>query len=315
MLPSKFNAVQFVTIDEDQSGQRIDNYLLARLKGVPKSRVYRLLRKGEVRVNKSRVKPEYRLEAGDLLRLPPVRVAEREPKAGPGQGLQKLLQESILFEDKYLIVINKPSGIAVHGGSGINLGLIEAMRLSHPNNSFLELVHRLDRDTSGCLLIAKKRSVLRLLQDQMRHKKTQKLYMALVQGRWSKGLKRVDAPLLKTTLKSGEWIVRVNTEGKPSVTHFTVKDYLHGASLLEAVLETGRTHQIRLHTKISGHPLAGDEKYGDEEFNRWSRQQGLRRMFLHASNISFDHPEGNRMSVSAPLPDDLSDVLGRLAHV
>ena len=313
-MSQDFAAVQFLEIDADQAGQRIDNFLLARLKGVPKSRVYRILRKGEVRVNKSRVKPEYRLAAGDLVRVPPIRVAERDTPVGPGVGLQKLLLESILFEDEHLLVLNKPAGLAVHGGSGINLGVIEALRAIRPEAKFLELVHRLDRDTSGCLLIAKKRSALRLLQEQMRNQQTRKTYQALVKGKWDKGRTRVDAPLLKNTLKSGEWQVKVDAAGKPSVTHFSVLQHFQGATLLQATLETGRTHQIRLHTKLSGHPLAGDKKYGDEVFNNQLQQQGLKRMFLHASELSFDHPDGHRLSIEATLPEELSVVLEHLAN-
>ncbi|MCB1669011.1 MAG: 23S rRNA pseudouridine(955/2504/2580) synthase RluC [Pseudomonadales bacterium] len=307
-----FSKVQLLEIDSDQAGQRIDNFLLARLKGVPKSRVYRILRKGEVRVNKSRVKPEYRLESGDCIRVPPVRIAEREVSPGPGQGLQKLLASSILYEDDKLLVVNKPAGLAVHGGTGINLGLIEALRAMRPDERFLELVHRLDRDTSGCLLLARKRSALRSLQSQMRNNQTRKLYQALVIGAWDRGVTRIDAPLLKTTLKSGEWMVRVDAAGKRSVTHFSVIRKYKEVSLLQATLETGRTHQIRLHAKAAGHPLVGDEKYGDEAFNLSMQNKGLKRMFLHAVELSFEHPDGYRLTVKAPLPNELSGFLAIL---
>lgn len=308
-----FSTVQFIEIDADQAGQRIDNFLLARLKGVPKSRVYRILRKGEVRVNKSRVKPEYRLAEGDSVRLPPVRVAEREVPVGPGQSLQQVLKDAVVYEDSDLLVINKPAGLAVHGGSGISLGLIEAMRSMRPEAKFLELVHRLDRGTSGCLLLAKKRSALRFLQDQMRSNKINKVYQALVQGRWDKGRTRVDAPLLKSTLKSGEMVVRVDKAGKLSVTRFSVLQTFPRASLLKVTLETGRTHQIRVHTQVSGHPMAGDEKYGDENFNRELKAYGLKRMFLHSTELSFLHPKGGRLSIEAPLPAELQAVLEHLS--
>jgi len=238
-------SVKFVDITEDQAGQRIDNFLLAKLKGVPKSRIYRILRKGEVRVNSSRVKPEYKLQGGDKVRIPPVRVAEREAPAGPGPKLQRLLERNVIYEDSVLLVINKPAGLAVHGGSGVSLGLIEALRATRPSHSFLELVHRLDRETSGCLIIAKKRSALRYLQDEMRARRVVKVYQALSTGRWPRGMKRIDMPLLKSELKSGERVVRVNPEGKASVTHFSVLQRFDKATFMEVTLETGRTHQIR----------------------------------------------------------------------
>ena len=333
MASSDHVSVQFVRIDADQAGQRIDNFLLTRLKGVPKSRIYRLLRKGEVRVNRGRIKPEYRLAAGDEIRIPPVRVSDRPAPAGPGQGLQKLLESAVLFENDQLMVLNKPAGLAVHGGTGINLGVIEALRAMRPEQHYLELVHRLDRDTSGCLLIAKRRSALRYLQEQMRTSAVRKTYQVLVKGVWDKGRTRVDLPLRKHTMKSGEWIVKAQADGKPSLTYFSVDRVYqdgssHRATLLKAVLGTGRTHQIRVHTKMAGHPIAGDEKYGDNEFNRWCAARGLDRMFLHAAELAFSlPPEPNnqneqaeaeqstaqRLVVNAPLPEALqafTDALG-----
>lgn len=305
-------AVKFVEIMADQAGQRIDNFLLANLKGVPKSRIYRILRKGEVRVNGSRVKPEYKLCGGDKVRIPPVRVAERAVPVGPSPKLQRLLESSVIYEDSSLLVVNKPSGLAVHGGSGVNLGLIEALRATRPSHSFLELVHRLDRETSGCLIIAKKRSSLRFLQDEMRARHVVKVYQALVVGRWPRGMKRIDMPLLKTEVKSGERVVRIHPEGKRSVTRFAVLQRFDQATLMEATLETGRTHQIRVHSQHAGCPLAGDEKYGDDECNRQMRTLGLKRMFLHALKLQFKSPEGTVIKVEAPLPEELKQVLEKL---
>jgi len=305
-------SVKFVDITEDQAGQRIDNFLLAKLKGVPKSRIYRILRKGEVRVNSSRVKPEYKLQGGDKVRIPPVRVAERKAPAGPGPKLQRLLERNVIYEDSVLLVINKPAGLAVHGGSGVSLGLIEALRATRPSHSFLELVHRLDRETSGCLIIAKKSSALRYLQDEMRARRVVKVYQALSTGRWPRGMKRIDMPLLKSELKSGERVVRVNPEGKASVTHFSVLQRFDKATFMEVTLETGRTHQIRVHSQFAGCPLAGDEKYGNDECNRQMKALGLKRMFLHAAKLEFRSPEGGKIRVEAPLPDELVQVLATL---
>lgn len=308
----KFATVTMVEITEDQSGQRIDNFLLSKLKGVPKSRIYRILRKGEVRVNKSRVKPEYKLQGGDVVRIPPIRVAERAAVQGPSLKLQKLLEQSVLYEDDLLLVVNKPAGLAVHGGSGVNLGLIEALRATRPKHSFLELVHRLDRETSGCLIVAKKRSSLRFLQDEMRARRVVKVYQALAVGRWPRGMKRVNMPLLKNELKSGERVVKIHPDGKPSATNFAVLTRFDTATLMEATLETGRTHQIRVHSQYAGCPLAGDDKYGNDEFNRQMKSLGLKRMFLHAVKLAFNSPEGGKIKVEAPLPDELKQVLQRL---
>jgi len=305
-------AVKFVEITPDQAGQRVDNFLLASLKGVPKSRIYRILRKGEVRVNGSRVKPEYKLCGGDKVRIPPVRVAERAAPVGPSPKLQRLLEASVIYEDSSLLVVNKPSGLAVHGGSGVNLGLIEALRATRPSHSFLELVHRLDRETSGCLIVAKKRSSLRFLQDEMRARHVVKVYQALAVGRWPRGMKRIDMPLLKTEVKSGERVVRIHPEGKRSVTRFAVLQRFDQATLMEATLETGRTHQIRVHSQYAGCPLAGDEKYGDDDCNRQMKALGLKRMFLHALKLQFKSPEGEVIKVEAPLPEELKQVLEKL---
>lgn len=309
---SKQVAVRMVDITDHQAGQRIDNFLITFLKGVPKSRIYRILRKGEVRVNRSRVKADYRLQVGDRVRVPPVRQADRPAPAGPSPRLQQLLESSVVFEDEDLLIIDKPVSLAVHGGSGISLGLIESLRAARPQQPYLELVHRLDRETSGCLMVAKKRSALRHLQEEMRAGRVQKVYQALVCGRWPRGMKRVSAPLRKNELKSGERVVKVDGNGKASVTHFRVLQRFDRYTLVEAVLETGRTHQIRVHSQFVGCPLAGDEKYGDAECNRSLVSKGLARMFLHAASLRFRAPSGKMLEVESPIPDDLATLLQRL---
>ncbi|PQQ27778.1 23S rRNA pseudouridine(955/2504/2580) synthase RluC [Photorhabdus hindustanensis] len=299
--------VQFVTIDDDEAGQRVDNFLLARLKGVPKSMIYRIVRKGEVRVNKGRVKPEYKLSAGDVVRIPPVRVAERQ-EAPVSAKLDKVaaLGDCILYEDDHILVLNKPSGTAVHGGSGLSFGVIEGLRVLRPEAKFLELVHRLDRDTSGILLIAKKRSTLRALHEQLRLKQMQKDYLALVRGQWQSHCKVVQAPLLKNILQSGERIVKVNSEGKPSETRFKVEERFTNATLVKASPVTGRTHQIRVHTQYAGHPIAFDDRYGDKVFDSQLSDTGLNRLFLHASALKFTHPStGETLRLEAPMDEQL----------
>jgi 23S rRNA pseudouridine955/2504/2580 synthase len=312
--------VQLIEVLDGQEGQRLDNYLLSRLKGVPKSRIYRLLRKGEIRVNKGRVKPDRRVAVGDIIRVAPLRMSEKIVQAGPSIHLQKLLEQSIVYEDEKLLVVNKPSGLAVHGGSGINLGLIESLRAMRPDARYLELVHRLDRDTSGCVMIAKKRSALLWLQNEMRARKIDKTYLALACGRWPKDRKRIDAPLRKIELASGERIVKISVDGKPSITHFKVLTRYQWATLLEVGLETGRTHQIRVHSQFAGHPLAQDEKYGDAEFNRRFNELGLKRMFLHAFSLDVRLPpaegvQSAKIHIEAPLPVELEDSLQRLERL
>jgi 23S rRNA pseudouridine955/2504/2580 synthase len=304
--------VQWLEVDADVAGQRIDNFLLTRLKGVPKSRIYRLLRKGEVRVNKGRIKADYRLNAGDQLRIPPIRTQEAPETPAPSAELRRLLASSVLLESDDMLVVDKPAGLAVHGGSGVSLGLIEALRASR-DDRFLELVHRLDKGTSGCLMVAKKRSALRALQQQLRDGGVEKTYLALVAGRWPKGLETIDAPLRKFSQESGDSIVRPDNQGKPSVTHFSVAKRFADATLLEVTLETGRTHQIRVHCQLAGHPLLGDDKYGDEELNRIARGQGLKRLFLHAHRLGFQQPGcDDRVVVESPLAADLSEYLKQL---
>ncbi|MDC9614169.1 23S rRNA pseudouridine(955/2504/2580) synthase RluC [Xenorhabdus khoisanae] len=303
--------VQFVTIDDDEAGQRIDNFLLARLKGVPKSMIYRILRKGEVRVNKGRIKPEYKLTAGDIIRIPPVRVAEKQ-ETPVSAKLDKVaaLAECILYEDDHILVINKPSGTAVHGGSGLSFGVIEGLRALRPEARFLELVHRLDRDTSGILLIAKKRSALRALHEQLRLKQMQKDYLALVRGQWQSHCKVVEVPLLKNILQSGERVVKVSSEGKPSETRFKVEERYAFATLVRASPVTGRTHQIRVHTLHAGHPIAFDDRYGDRRFDAQLAETGLNRLFLHASSLRFTHPStGETLRFEAPMDDRLKQCL------
>ncbi|HCD14052.1 MULTISPECIES: 23S rRNA pseudouridine(955/2504/2580) synthase RluC [Shewanella] len=316
--PSPNQQVRLVTIDEDNVGQRIDNFLLSKLKGVPKSMIYRIVRKGEVRVNKKRIKPEYKLAEGDLVRIPPVRVSEENYRTAPSANLERVsrLEDRILFEDKHILVLNKPAGIAVHGGSGVDYGVIEALRSLRPQQKFLELVHRLDKDTSGVLLVAKKRSALKHLHDQLRHKQMQKDYQALVRGEWQKHDKVVKAPLLKLTLKSGERIVRVNTEGKASETRFKILQRYDGATLVQASPVTGRTHQIRVHCQYAGHPIACDEKYSEQKFDDSMRALGLNRLFLHAAQLKFTHPDTEtEMTVQAPLDPVLLELLDKLTRV
>lgn len=304
-------SVKIVAISADQAGQRIDNFLRTQLKGVPKSLIYRILRKGEVRVNKKRIKPEYKLEAGDEVRIPPVRVAEREEEA-VSPHLQKVaaLSDVILYEDDHILVLNKPSGTAVHGGSGLSFGVIEGLRALRPEARFLELVHRLDRDTSGVLLVAKKRSALRSLHEQLRDKGMQKDYLALVRGQWQSHVKTVQAPLLKNILQSGERIVRVNQEGKPSETRFKVEERFASATLVRCSPVTGRTHQIRVHTQFAGHPIAFDDRYGDRAFDAQLASTGLNRLFLHAAALRFEHPgTGETMRIEAPMDDELKHCL------
>ena len=298
--------VQFVTIDPEQAGQRLDNFLVTLLKGVPKSRIYRIIRKGEVRINGARVKPEYKLQGGEEMRLPPVRVAEREEAPAPGSGTLRLIESCILFEDDRLMVINKPSGIAVHGGSGVAHGLIEALRLLRPDQRFLELVHRLDRDTSGVIMVAKKRSVLRALHEDLRERQMEKLYWAIVVGSWPAKVRRIEAPLAKNELKSGERIVKVDGAGKPSITDFRVLERLGNLTLIEAKPVTGRTHQIRVHAQFAGFPIVGDLKYGDDEANKNLRKEGFKRLCLHAARLKVHLPGDDKpMVFEAPLDEEM----------
>lgn len=307
--------VQWLDIDSDMAGQRIDNFLRTHLKGVPKSMIYRILRKGEVRVNKKRIKPDYKLQAGDTVRVPPVRVAPKSDLPNPNLTIVSQLTERVLFEDDALIVVNKPAGMAVHGGSGLSFGLIEALRSLRADEN-LELVHRLDRETSGCLLVAKKRSVLRALNTQLREKQMKKIYLALVAGEWSKLDRGVTAPLKKQVLQSGERMVRVDSDGKPSETRFKIRQRYAEGTLVQASPVTGRTHQIRVHTQAAGHPIAMDDKYGDATFSEQMQSLGLNRLFLHAESLSFYHPKSEQwVTVEAPLDTELVAVLEQLNKI
>ncbi len=314
MSPSTFKhpSVTYLEIPSQHVGQRIDNFLLTHLKGVPRSHIYRILRTGEVRINKGRIKPTYRLQVGDVLRLPPVQYQPSSPNL-PSANRRTELANSILYEDPLLLIINKPTGMAVHGGSGINGGVIEGLRALYPNAPYLELVHRLDRDTSGCLMIAKKYSMLRRLHALLREGAIHKQYLALVQGRWDKQTTKVEAPLRKNILQSGERIVRVNSDGKSAVSQFSIEQRLTTTTLLRVHPLTGRTHQIRVHAAYKGHPIAGDNKYGDEKFNQQMRQYTLKRLFLHAEKLDIALPDINyHVKVYAPLPPTLQQVLKRL---
>jgi len=316
--------VKTVSVDENSAGQRVDNFLMRQLKGVPKTHIYRIIRSGEVRVNKGRVGADTRLQSGDLVRLPPVRVSERVAEKEQamtdftlrGAPLRNFV---VLHEDEHLIAIDKPAGVAVHGGSGVSFGVIEQLRMARPGAPFLELVHRLDRETSGILLVAKKRSALKNLQDQFRARQTGKTYLALVRGRWPAKLKVLDKPLHKFLVdghdaQAGERRVKVvardDPDGQASVTLVKVRQASAEYSLLEVTIKTGRTHQIRVHLASEGHPIVGDDKYGDFDLNkalaRVNASPSLKRMFLHAWRLQFDHPaSGERLELLADLPPDL----------
>lgn len=304
-----------VEVGEESAGQRLDNFLLRQLKGVPKTHVYRIIRSGEVRVNKGRAAADTRVEAGDVVRLPPVRVSDKvAEKAGKPAPAREF---PILLEDEHLIALDKPAGVAVHGGSGVSFGVIEQLRQARPQAKFLELVHRLDRETSGILLVAKRRSALTRLQDQFRERETGKTYLALATGAWPAGKKVIDVPLYKYlqqgpegTAGAGERRVKVvapdDPDGMRSITLVKVARKAADFSLLEVTIKTGRTHQIRVHLASQGHPIAGDDKYGDFELNKALQKRGLKRMFLHAWRLQFNHPATDeRLELLAPLPPDL----------
>ncbi|QCT97235.1 23S rRNA pseudouridine(955/2504/2580) synthase RluC [Stutzerimonas degradans] len=315
ITPSQTSGVQMLEVAPELAGQRIDNFLRTQLRGVPKTLIYRILRKGEVRVNKGRVKPEYKLQAGDLVRVPPLRLAERDEPEPLAQGLLERLEAAIVYEDKALIVLNKPAGIAVHGGSGLSYGVIEALRQLRPDAKELELAHRLDRDTSGLLMIAKKRSMLRHLHQALRGDGVDKRYMALVRGRWETSKKQVNAPLLKNTLRSGERMVEVTEDGKEALTLFRVlRRFGDFATLVEARPVTGRTHQIRVHARHAGHSIAGDSKYGDEEFTREIRELGGKRLFLHAYALRVPLPDGGELALEAPVDEVWTRTLEKLGE-
>jgi len=304
------DSATWLEVDEEAAGQRIDNFLLRVCKGVPKSHVYRILRSGEVRVNKGRIGPDYRLSVGDAVRVPPIRVAEKQSQAAvPAREFDRV------FEDEALLVIDKPCGVAVHGGSGVSFGVIEQLRRQRPEARLLELAHRLDRETSGLLIVAKKRAALIRLHDMFRDGGISKHYLALVKGRWKNVLQHVRLPLLKYLTVEGERRVSVSDEGKAAHSIVRLLARWENFSLVDVELKTGRTHQIRVHLAHLGFPLAGDDKYGDFPLNRELQKTGLKRMFLHSARLSFSHPlTGNEMSLEAPLPQELRDFLRQLGR-
>jgi len=309
--PSQKDALQTgvrkVRIDADLAGQRIDNFLRRELPGLPKGRLYRILRRGEVRVNGGRVRAEYRLVDGDEVRIPPVRVNVGSGPASPGRAAS--LADQVIYEDKRILVVNKPSGLAVHGGSGISHGAIELIREARPECRDLSLVHRLDRETSGCLVFAKKRSALRELHERFRLGTVEKNYLALVSGDWQFGEQLVDAPLLVEHRRNGERHVLVSAAGKSAQTVFRLSRTFGQFSLMQCQPRTGRTHQIRVHALHTGHPILGDDRYGDAEANATAKKLGLKRLFLHAQSIAFPDDSGNELHFTAPLPDDLDRFL------
>lgn len=299
-----------MTVPAEHDGQRVDNFLRTELKGAPKSLVYRILRTGEVRVNKGRAKPDSRVHTGDVVRIPPLRLSEEVP-VRVGGSLEETLVNAVRYEDQHLLVIDKPAGLAVHAGSGVKVGVIEALRALRPETPGLELAHRLDRETSGVLVLAKDRPTLMELHELFRGDSAKKSYLALVRGHWPDGLREVDAPLEKGTVRGGERIVEVRGDGKASRTLFKVKQALRGCTLVEASPITGRTHQIRVHAAYKNHPIAGDDKYGDVQFDRSLKEHGLNRLFLHAARIELPRP-GGKLRVEAPLPAELAEVVRAL---
>lgn len=303
--------VQYFVVPEDNAGQRIDNFLMTRLKGVPKSRIYRILRKGEIRVNKKRVNASYRLIEGDSVRLPPVFLEEKAKQIPPSKDTQALLAGRILYEDENILIINKPSGMSVHAGSTVRVGVVEALKHMYPKLPNLELAHRLDSETSGCLVLAKRKRILRELHSLLREAKIVKIYWALTLGKWKDSELRVDLPLYKDYQDGGKHVVEVHQRGKSALTVFhTLKSFKREASFMEVKLFTGRTHQIRVHAQHQGHPVAGDDRYGDLEFNKLVKNLGLRRMFLHARSIDFTLPSlDQHIKVVAPLDTELEAVI------
>jgi 23S rRNA pseudouridine955/2504/2580 synthase len=307
-------AVRHLEVTEDQAGQRLDNFVHRELGGLPRSRIYRVIRKGEVRVNGHRAGPDTRLQAHDKIRIPPVKVRPASEVGQPSTQLVEILRKAIVKEDDNLLVLDKPAGLAVHGGSGVSFGAIEGLRALRPGAT-LELVHRLDRDTSGVLLVAKNAATLRTVHALLREGDSfEKRYLTLLKGKWELGRKRIDIPLRTDLRVGGERTVKVDPSGKPSISDFRpVQFYGKRASLMEVTILTGRTHQIRVHALRAGHPVAGDQKYGDDEFNSEMKSFGLNRMFLHAHSVSFEWPSGGEFSVNTPLPPELAAVIDQLA--
>ncbi|MEQ6885183.1 RluA family pseudouridine synthase [Salicola sp. Rm-C-2C1-2] len=305
--------VQWLEVAPEWAGQRLDNFLMGRFRGVPKSVIYRVIRKGAVRANRKRVKPDYRIAPGDSIRVPPMyEPAARPERAQPGRRVQRRMQAAVVHEAPDYLVVDKPAGIAVHGGSGVDFGLIETLRAAR-DDRYLELVHRLDRDTSGLILVARRRSALKALQDQFRRKSTHKVYRVLVVGEWPRGVDRVEAPLQRVTGGAGERLVRVSTDhGKAARTDFRALERFPGYTLLEATPLTGRTHQIRVHTAVQGCPVAGDEKYLDRASQSAWQRGGGDRLMLHAHQLAFETPEGEKVTFEAPVPEDFGAQIQRL---
>ena len=315
-LKRKNMSVKFITASSEDAGQRVDNFLMRHYRNVPKTLIYRIIRKGEVRVNKGRVKQTTRIQEGDLIRIPPIRTPEKMEVKIPAGQLERM-EQAILYEDADLMVINKPSGVAVHGGSGVQFGLIEVMRELRPLAKRMELVHRLDRETSGCILLAKKASILKALHEQIREDKMVKEYLALLSAHWPKGKQKIDLPLLKNTLQSGERMVVIDQSGKPSVSFFKVKQHFKEVDLVTVRLKTGRTHQIRVHAQSQGCSIVGDDKYGDKSVNKSFAKLGMRRLALHAQFLTFTHPgkEGDQavIKIEAPLHQDFEGIIQYLS--
>lgn len=310
------NKVHYLIVDKDNEGQRIDNFLINYLKNVPKSHIYRILRKGQVRVNSKRVNAFYRIKAEDKVRLPPVFINKEGARVPPSKETENFLASRVLYEDEHLIILNKPSGMSVHAGSTVRIGIIEALRHLYPKLPQLELAHRLDAETSGCLILAKKKRILRELHTLLREGKVTKIYWALTKGKWKRSELRVNLPLRKTYQDGLKHVVSVSQEGKPALTVFSPLKIFKKASLMEATIFTGRTHQIRVHAKYQGHPLACDDRYGDADFNKLSQQLGLKRMFLHARAIDFILPSQNQhITVTAPLDPELEAALNAFAKL
>lgn len=309
--PDKKSAVKIVTAGPDDAERRIDNFLIARLKGLPRTRVYQMLRRGEVRVNKGRVKQGYRLQAGDQVRIPPVKLDSPKTNSEPPRFLLEMVRNALLYEDQEIIALNKPSGIVVHSGSGRSYGVIEVLRHLLPGEENLQLVHRLDQATSGCLLLCKSPQHLKKLQNEFRDGRVVKTYHALLKGKLGRKPVPVSKPLKKNTMRSGERMVRVDEAGKPAESCFTRQKVYQDSCLAEVSISTGRTHQIRVHASHLGHPIAGDEKYGDPEFNRRLRKNGLKRLFLHASELVLNRGKANEIQLQAPLAEDLKLFLNK----
>jgi len=310
--------VSFLTVDDEHADRRLDNFLIGHFSSIPKTRIYQMIRKGEVRVNKGRIKQDYRLQTGDMVRVPPVYLTPRENSSRPPERLSALIRNSIIHEDEYLIAINKPSNVAVHSGSGVEYGVIEILRAQRPEAHFLELIHRLDRATSGCLLIAKDHKTLRGMHDLLKSGAVKKNYLALMKGQLMDTLRTVDMPLSKSDTIPGDRKITVDKTGKQALTHFHLLERFSVASLSRVELMTGRTHQIRVHAAYIEHPLAGDDKYGDWEFNRAMKKSGLKRLFLHAETLSFEMPDtgkqgtGKQINLRAQLPHELDQCLNNL---